>query len=426
MSMSALMTGKPSPSKIFKPLPWQVAPWRDKSSVMLLTGSAGGGKSHLALEKINGYCLKYPNTFALMARKVRVSMTSGSVLFFEDEVAVEKTASILHGATHVPSKSRFEFANGSVLAYIGIADKKDQQKLRSIGKRGGVDIAFLEEATEFTESDFNAVRARMRGTAASWRQVILACNPDAPTHWIYRRLIINQEGSVYYSSDNDNPHNPLDYKETLATLTGVDKLRLADGQWVQASGLVYDTFSYEENVTAEADYRPDLEVLWLVDEGYSGEYDQKSGTYSANSHPRVILFCQQWPNGDLCVFAESFAVRTRDEQQITEALSLPYAVPEYAVVDKSAASLKGLLAMTFGIPTRNSPPRVEDSIKEMRRWVSPDKNGHRRLKLHPRCKHTIQEFSLYRYREDGDEKPIKEYDHGLDALRGGTWALRFT
>jgi hypothetical protein len=55
----------------YQPLPWQVAPLDDKASVLLLTGSAGGGKSKTAAEKINAYCWMYPNSTWLMMRKAR-------------------------------------------------------------------------------------------------------------------------------------------------------------------------------------------------------------------------------------------------------------------------------------------------------------------------------------------------------------------
>src|SRR4051812_989678 len=63
---------------VFQPHPWQIAPWRDTSRVILLTGSAGGGKSQLAAEKINGYMKRYPGSFGIMARKTRESMTNST------------------------------------------------------------------------------------------------------------------------------------------------------------------------------------------------------------------------------------------------------------------------------------------------------------------------------------------------------------
>lgn len=408
--------------KTFQPLPWQVAPFRNKSFIQLLTGSAGGGKSRLAMEKINGYCLKYPGTFALMIRKVKVSMTSGSVLFYENEVV---TPDVLH----LSSKSRFEYPNGSIMAYLGLEDEKQLKRLRSIGRRGGVDIAMMEEGTEFTETDFNAVIARMRGTTAPWRQVVIPTNPDAPTHWINSRLILGGEAKVYYSAAKDNPHNPDDYLAILDSLTGVDKLRLAKGQWVQASGIVYDVWSDEENVTEDADY---IEggglVYWSVDDGYSAGsrfptgIDPVTKTYSADAHPRTIGFYQLRPTGQLCRFDELYRVKALEENQIEEALELGYPSPQFASVDSSAAQLRNRLQMA-NIPALKATHRVEEGIKELRRWLAPDENGFRRLIIHPRCKHFRSEMVSYRYDDRGN--PIKEFDHGPDEARYLTWKLRY-
>ena len=227
-------------SKTFRPLPWQVKPWRDTSRAILLTGSAGGGKSHLGMEKINGFCLKYPGAFCLIIRKTRSSITNGAALFFESEIAVSRKEDPENGVKHVESKNRFEYANGSTVVYMGLQYAEDREKLKSIGRKGGVDMILMEEATQFDERDYNAIKGRLRGSAGAFRQIILACNPDAPTHWIYTALIQGKEANVYYSSASDNPFNPQDYLDTLASMSGVDKLRLAEGMWVQATGLVYE------------------------------------------------------------------------------------------------------------------------------------------------------------------------------------------
>ncbi len=423
---------KLEPTKILKPLPWQVEPWRDKSMRLLLTGSAGGGKSHLALEKINGYCLKYPRSFALLIRKVKVSLTSGANLFFEDEVALDQTQATLTGVRHFPSKSRFEYANGSMVAYIGLEDAKQLQRLRSIGRAGGVDIAFMEEATEFSESDFNAVLARMRGRAAPWRQIILACNPDSPLHWIYTRLILGGEASVYYSGAADNPHNPDDYLETLASLTGIDQFRLVKGLWVKAEGQIYDIWSDgppDGNVTEAADYvEGGGPIYWGVDDGYSAGarfptgIDRLTGTYAADAHPRAFGLYQLRPDGRLCRFDEHYAAKMLPEAQIEEVLDLGYPLPDYAAIDSSAAELRGRL-QGAGIATVKGTHQVDEGIKMLRSWLAPDKNAWRRLLVHPRCRHFRAEMPAYSY--DVNEKPVKAFDHGPDEARYLTWSLRF-
>ncbi len=149
---------------IFRPLPWQVPAWRDTSSVVLLTGSAGGGKSRLAAEKLHAYCLRYPGAMALMLRKTRESMVNSSVLFMARQVIGDDPQVV-----HLPSRHRFEYANGSILAYGGMADEAQREQIRSIGQDGGLDIAWMEEASRFSEADFNELLPRMRGKAAPWR-----------------------------------------------------------------------------------------------------------------------------------------------------------------------------------------------------------------------------------------------------------------
>jgi hypothetical protein len=39
-------------------VPWQVDAWRDKSRIVVYGGSAGGGKSRAAAEKMHGYMLE--------------------------------------------------------------------------------------------------------------------------------------------------------------------------------------------------------------------------------------------------------------------------------------------------------------------------------------------------------------------------------
>jgi hypothetical protein len=424
MSLSAPMIGtRPihNPATLFDPLPWQIAPWRDRSPVLLLTGSAGGGKSRLGAEKLHGYCLKYPGAFGLLVRKTRVSLTKGSLLFLNETVIGNDPR-----VRQYESKDYFRYRNGSILAYAGLEDKEQRERLKSIGPKGGVDIVWGEEATELEEADHNALRARMRGKAAAWRQLMYSCNPDAPTHWIYSRLILGREARVYYSGREDNIYNPADYDAAMNTLTGVEGDRLNKGLWVQATGIVYDVWADgppDGNVTEEADYIEGAGIVfWGVDDGYVGKLDGATNQYTADSHPRVFGLYQLRHDGTVVRFAESYAVYTLSEDHITAVAALPYPTPDYAVVDKSAAELKGRLH-TANIATRNSPSDVEESIKEMRRALAKDQNGRRRFLVHPRCAHFRAEMASYR--RDANGKIVKAFDHGPDEGRYVCWALRY-
>lgn len=409
-------------------LPWQREPWNDQSFFVLLTGAAGGGKSYLPAHKIHAYCNAYPGTMALALRKTRESMKNSTVLYLARKV-------IGKAARHNMSAHRFEYPNGSILAYGGMKDEEQREQVRSLGQDGGVDIVWMEEANAFAEEDLNELIARCRGKAGPYRQILLGTNPDSPMHWIHRRLIVGGEASVYYSSAIDNPNNPAEYIENLNRLTGVEYDRLVLGKWLQATGLVYDVWSdgpETGNVTEDAEYVPGVGALcWAVDDGYSPGsapntkgIDPATGHYVGDSHPRVFLLVQEKPDGHIDVFAEHYACQLIEEEHLSQVKELGYPEPDWVAIDKSAAQLRGRLQQE-GMYARNGPSDVEESIKELRRRLAPDTNNWRAVRVHPRCKHLRAEMASYR-RDDRTEKPIKQFDHGPDALRYLTWALRYS
>jgi phage terminase large subunit len=405
----------------FTALPWQVAPLADESPVILLSGSAGGGKSKLAGEKAHRFCLRYPGATYAMVRKTRQSMVNTTLLFMRASVlnqAIERKI-----VRHVESKDRFEYANGSILAYGGMHGEAEREAIRGIGRDGGLDGVLIDEATRLEESDYSELQARMRGTAAHYRQIILATNPGAPTHWINRRLILGGEAKVYYSGALDNPYNPPDYIARLQQLTGILRLRLLEGKWVQAEGVIYDNFSLE-NVTEGADYDPSRSVVWGVDDGYV--YGEGPG--SVSFHPRVILFGQDRGDGGINIFDEYYQAGQMSEQTISDAVSRGYEMPDFAYVDSSAAELKARL-WNAGIQTVGATHRVEEGIKNVRRLLC-DGNDVRLIRIHPRCVNLIRELQSYQYAPggsalNGEPKPMKVDDHAADALRYVTYRLRF-
>lgn len=400
----------------FSPLPWQVAPWRDTSPVVLLTGAAGGGKSRLAAEKLHGFCLRYPGAMAMVLRKERSTLTNSTLPMLEREVIGADPR-----VRHAISKHRYEYANGSALIYGGMADDEQRENVRSMS----LDIAWLEEATRFNEADYNELLARMRGNAASWRQIVASTNPDAPTHWIKRRLIDGLEAHVYSSAAVDNPHNPEQYAAALDAMTGIQRQRLLEGKWTQAEGVIYDNWSHE-NITHEAEYNPaNGAVYWGIDDGYV--YGGGPGT--ASFHPRAAALFQVTAQGGVNVFAEYYRALQMPEATISELLGYGYPEPEMVYVDSSAAELRGRLTVA-GLANVGATHTVSEGIKNVRRFIC-DGNGVRMLKVHPRCVNLIGEIQTYRYADStagvvaGEPKPEKVSDHMADALRYGLAAYRY-
>lgn len=181
--------------------------------------------------------LKYPGSVGIGLRKAR-EFAAKSVVYALKAVIGDSGA-----ARYNSSALTFHYTNGSKIFIAGLKDENQRQAIRSINGDGAADFIWVEEANALTESDHNELLARLRGTNAPWRQLLYTTNPDAATHWIKRRLIDQGEASVHYSSAKDNPALPDEYHETLAQITGVLGLRLRDGLWTSAEGIVYDTWS---------------------------------------------------------------------------------------------------------------------------------------------------------------------------------------
>lgn len=415
------------PTKIHKlapyaPLDWQYAPLRDKSLVMLMTGSAGGGKSRCAAEKLHALNMKYPESTGVVVRKTREAASRSCVpMLWNTVMGGDRSGVVFNQSDHI-----FKYPNGSVIYTGGMKDEGQREAIRSIGGKGAVDWIWVEEASALTLEDYQELLARLRGNAADWVQLILTTNPGAPAHWINQRLIKGGEASVYYSGAKDNPHNPPDYLRILNTLTGTQYQRLVLGRWVQSEGAIYDNFSLEPdgNVTEEAEYNPDLPIAWGVDDGYALGKGKGTDSY----HPRVFLLGQFTAQGGLNIFAEYAATLEVEETSLKHVIEMGYPLPEIAYVDSSAAQLKARI-WGMGISTFGATHVVTEGIKNVRRLIC-DGNGVRLLKVHPRCKDLISDFQSYEYADsvtavNGERRPAKVNDHHADAVRYLAHRLRF-
>lgn len=400
----------------FKPHTWQVEPWKYIGPTMLLTGSAGGGKSRLAAEKVHGFLLRYPKAMGLMLRKIRQSMTNSTVLFMDREIIGDDPK-----VRHYPSKLRFEYTNGSILAYGGMANEEQREQIRSIGAAGGVDIVWMEEATGFTENDYNEVLARMRGKAAPWTQVILSTNPDIPTHWIYLRLLVGGEARVFKSTALDNPSNPKSYIEILSKLTGILRDRLVLGLWKQAEGAVYDTYDPTVHVV---DLRPmpdDWRRFRCVDFGYTNPFVCQ--WWAVDGDGRMYLYREIYHTG--CIVED----HAKQIVSLSQGERIEATVCDHDAEDRATLERHGVPTMaakkpvTLGIQAVANRLRVAGDDRP-RLYLLRDALVERDRELarlyKPLC--TIDEFPAYVWQESRDGKPVKEEpvkvnDHGMDAVR---------
>lgn len=423
---------KDNPRK-FSPLPWQVAPWKDTRPTMVLAGGAGSGKSVFALHKLNALCLRFPGALALLVRKSRTSLRNSAIPMLE---------SIVPGhVTHLKTDSRFIYPNGSRIVYGGMYDEKQRQAIRSIaGENGsGVDFALMEEASAFTAQDLDEVSGRMRGSSAPFRQIILCTNPDTETHWINQQFIKphlagildTSKAAVYLPGPLDNPILKPDYLDRLRGLSGVLRARLWEGRWVRAEGTVYDEFDPDVHLIEPFEIPADWRRYRAIDMGYN--------------HARVCLWGALDWDDNLYIYRETYrtqqtashhAIQLRrlsnndGKGESYEATWADHDAGERADYEEGGISTipankdvkRGLQAVRWRLQNALNAKNGQNTGPWVKFFRGCTFQVDEKLRESHKPYSTVQEFDCYLWKRNGDgsvstEEPIKENDHGMDALR---------
>lgn len=403
---------------VFNPNTWQREVMRDTSPLLLLHGTAGSGKSRVAGEKAHAFALRYPKSSILFLRKTESSLRNSMLVAFENQV--------LDGANlvkHIQHKRCYLYHNGSVIFYGGMANQKEREKIRGIGLDGGLDFVWIDEANALMKEDFNEVLARMRGKASPWRQILMTTNPDSPAHWIYQEFILGKKASCYYSSYKDNLHNPSDYESTLSMLTGMQLMRLKEGRWVQTEGAVYSEFDRNVHVV-DSFYIPNQwRRIRTIDFGYNNPFVCQ--WWAIDHDNRMYLYREIYRTREL---VEDMArlIRSLSKDEKIEATITDHDAEDRATLDRyGIPSVPAFKDISPGIQAVQRRLRVQGDGKPRifvfaNALVNPDSSLIEGKKVYS----TEQEFGAYIYARPKDgkppqEDPVKENDHGMDAMRYG-------
>lgn len=403
--------------------------FRRRDPELLLSGPAGTGKSRACLEKLHLVCGKYPRARALIVRKTRTSLTESAMVTYERHV--------LDPGDEVrwyDKSQEYRYPNGSVIVVAGL-DKASRVMSSEY------DLAYVQEATELPEPDWEALTTRLRNGVLPYQQLIADCNPDAPYHWLRLRAASGKL-VMLESRHEDNPalwdaalgqwtEYGARYVERLDALTGVRYLRLRKGVWASAEGLVYEGWDRSlhllDAVPAAGRLDPagiplDWPRYWVVDFGFT--------------HPFVW---QAWctdPDGRLYRYREIYRTQRLVEDHARDILAATRGEPRpRALICDHDAEDRRTLERHLEMLTTAAYKPVSPGIQAVAARLRPAGDGRPRLfyllgallyrdpllveaKL-PAC--TEQEVEGYVWNLGGGrkmgEEPVKLHDHGMDCTR---------
>ena len=196
----------------------------------------------------------------------------------------------------------------------------------------------------------------------------------------------------------------------LSSYSGMWFKRMILGLWVLAEGIIYDMFDESCQFDA-ADFtatkRSACRRYIAIDYG--------------TKNP--MAFLDIFDNGTtVYVLREYYWDSRKEQRQKTDAeygedlvAFIGEELPDFLVIDPSAASFK-LVCRAKGFRVKDADNDVNDGIRVTAMLLSQG-----RLKVCRDCQNLIEEFQSYVWDEqaarNGQEKPVKQFDHGLDALR---------
>lgn len=239
------------------------------------------------------------------------------------------------------------------------------------------------------------------------------CNPENPLHWFRQEWILKaQERNalhLHFLMD-DNPGLDNATRQRYRNMySGVFYQRYILGQWVMSEGLIYDMFDLMENVYKQAP----VGALYRSTRYIACDY----GT----TNPCVFL--DIYDDGEVIRVDREYRWDSRKERRQKTDQEYADDFMEFmgkdwctVLVDPSAASFIVALRQR-GAYVREADNDVSDGIRRTGTLFA-----RRRLLVNEaNCMGLIDELGTYMWDDKaaqrGEEKPVKQQDHGPDALR---------
>lgn len=384
---------------------------RHYEAEVLVSGPAGTGKSRACMELVHRYARAVPGMRGLFVRKTRVSMTQSVLDPFDRYVLDEADGVRFHHQA-----GEYRYPNGSRIVVRGM-----DEPTRIMSTE--YDIAYVQEATELTENDWESITTRLRhGKMPGGHQLLADCNPSAPTHWLKARCDAGKT-LLIESRHEDNPTVTPEYLARLDALSGVRYLRLRLGIWAAAEGVIYEDWDRSRHVIDRFPIPAEWPRYWAIDFGYV--------------NPFVWQAWAQDPDGALYLYREIYRTHRIVEDHARAILAATAGEPRpRAIICDHDAEDRATLERHLGMRTTPATKTVSPGIQAVEARLRVGDNGKARLYLlretvtaaerdpllveaHKPWR-TEDEFPGYVWdtsTQKPKEQPMKIDDHGVDATR---------
>ncbi|MGX7195173.1 PBSX family phage terminase large subunit [Enterococcus olivae] len=396
---------KPFSKKQKQVLTW----WTAKSAVkekdgIIADGAIRSGKTlSMSLSFVLWAMATFDNKNLGMAGKT-IGSFRRNVLFWLKLMLVARGYRIKdHRADNMLEVSRKNKTN--YFYVFGGKDERSQDLIQGITLAG----MFFDEVALMPESFVNQATGRCSEEGSKFW---FNCNPDGPYHWFYVNWIqkVKEKNIVYLHFTMDDNLSLSDKIKVRyrSMYTGVFYQRYILGLWTVAEGIIYDMFDQLKHVYNQlTDLLPNQNYI-------SVDYGTQNAT--------VFLLWQKGKN-DIwyCTKEYYYSGREKGKQKTDKEYAddlqkfIGSTKIKQIIIDPSAASFIAEVRKR-GLEVNKAKNDVADGIRFVGTLLNQEK-----ILFSPTCKNTLKEFSSYIWDEKaanrGEDKPVKEHDHAMDAVR---------
>ena len=381
--------------------------WGHTRREYMAAGPAETAKTFSVCQFLHETCLNYPRLRVVLTRDTYEALRTSAVRTYREKVIRQDTAGRSpFGVTAFGGErpEYFQYPNGSRIYTKGLDNPESVLSEEW-------DIAAVCQAELIPGDTWQKLVTRTTGRAGnlpkSYRgpRLIGECNPGPPTHWILAR---RDAGHLEFVEHRhiDNPalwdserlawtEQGLRSMESLDSLEGIDRLRLRDGLWVAAEGVIFTIV--DANLGQDL-YIPNWPTQLAVDP-------------SNGSGPYAGLVIQQH-NEHILVVDEFYQVGGTDEDFAAWCKSSRhYARLVDTISDPAKPDTIKRLAVLLKRPVRGKEGKkdIAAAINAVKEVLRPDPVT-KRSKLvidRERCPQLLNEFSLYKYKKPRKDEPVE-------------------
>ncbi len=392
-------------------------------------GARGGGKSWCVRHKAILMALKWGGIRILILRRTFPELRENHIRPMRSLLA--PLGSVVKWRE---TDKTFEFANGSliVFGYCALESDVDQYQGQEY------DVLFLDEATHFTEYQFQTLTACVRGANDFPKRMYLTCNPGGIGHAWVKRLFIERdfhggEDPVDYvfipAKATDNKvlmRKDPGYLKKLDNLPRGLREAWRDGNWDVFVGQYFTEWDREKHVAEP--FQPPEWWRWYVTIDYG--LDMLAALLiGVDDRGEAYVVGEVYEGKDLGEGHDGLIVS--EAAEAVKSLAAGHTVTAYLAPpdlwnarQETGKSVADLFAEHGVYLTRTSNDRV-DGWLAVKEWlkVRPCEDGAERprLRFFPNCRNIIRTLPLLQYDEkranDVRNEP-HELTHAPDALRG--------